>query len=410
MSGISLYSLRVDILGKIREFLPDANVELEDFFVKNFEKLFEGQKEEVPMESLKPYAEEFERSILLPLQYLYERVKEKITKEVVDFLSQKLFVSMSFKEYLLKAGLLSFEDYLEINTSMEELTEEEEKLLKRIKTYELINKRIIRLKEFAKIMKKDDPEIGFVVSRHWSKRLNTYNYKLEYFPVFPAGYLSLESYKGVIITSATVDPIDLEKTLGIVGEYYELEHTMPYHKVNFIVYKIDPREEEWKDCLYRAYKYLRSIHDRVLILLTNKEHKKFFEKEEGLAFQGEESLSKLVESLREGRIKALAGLDSLWFGIDVKGDKGILMAKLPFESPEEPITFHRMRFLKSIQEDPFDYLKRKALIKFRQGIGRLLRSKEDSGTIILCDKRVFRFKEFIGVVRELGMRVVYKNL
>jgi len=81
------------------------------------------------------------------------------------------------------------------------------------------------------------------------------------------------------------------------------------------------------------------------------------------------------------------------------------MAKLPFESPEEPITFHRIRFLKSVGLDPFEYQKRKALIKFRQGIGRLMRSKEDSGTIVLCDKRIYKFREFLEAVEELGIRV-----
>jgi ATP-dependent DNA helicase DinG len=144
-----------------------------------------------------------------------------------------------------------------------------------------------------------------------------------------------------------------------------------------------------------------------LVLLTNKEQIELFKGEEGLAVQGEDRLSFLVEALRRGDIKALVGLDSLWFGVDVKGRKGLLMAKLPFDSPEDPLTYHRIRYLREIGEDPFEYQKRKALIKFRQGIGRLMRSKEDEGTIILCDRRIFKFKEFKRVVEELGMRIKY---
>ena len=124
---------------------------------------------------------------------------------------------------------------------------------------------------------------------------------------------------------------------------------------------MDPREREWAMYLKDAYKYLRSLYDKVLVLLTNKEQKAIFEREEGLAFQGEEGLSKLVQDLREGKIKALAGFDSLWLGVDVPGKKGLLMAKLPFESPEEPITFHRIRFLKEKGINPFEYQKERPL-------------------------------------------------
>ena len=130
-----------------------------------------------------------------------------------------------------------------------------------------------------------------------------------------------------------------------------------------------------------------------------------------MAKQGDGSLSTLIEKLREGKIKVLIGLDSLWTGVDVRGEKGILMSKLPFESPEDPVTYHRIRYLKSMGEDPFEYQRRKAFIKFRQGVGRLMRQKTDSGTIILCDNRVWRYGEFISFLRELGVNILYeKNL
>ncbi|SNZ13418.1 ATP-dependent DNA helicase DinG [Hydrogenobacter hydrogenophilus] len=404
-SGISLYTLRVEIMGKIREFLPSADADLETFFIENFEKLFKHDKDQIAIERVKQYAEDFQKRIVDPLESLYSRIKEEVRYRIASFLEDRLFVSLSLKDYLLRTNLITQEEFISIKSTYDELSQEEQDFLRKLKSYELLTKKIIRLKEFLKAMREENQELGFIVSRSWSKKLGTYNYKLECFPVFPAGFVDFDGYKGVIITSATADPEDLKKTLGIVGEYYELEHTLPYYQVHFLVYKVDPKDEDWKDCLFRAYKYLRTLYDKVLILLTNKDHKAFFEREEGLAFQGEENLSKLVEELRAGKIKALVGLDSLWFGVDVKGEKGILMSKLPFESPEDPITFHRIRFLKSIGENPFEYQKRKALIKFRQGIGRLMRSKEDRGTIVLCDRRIFKFKEFLVAVKELGIQV-----
>lgn len=405
-TSLSLYALRMEVLGRIRSFLPEANVDVEGFFIENFERLFKEKEEEIPIESLKPYKESFERDILSPIESLYKRVREKVLEDLEDFLEGRLFVSLKFKDYLLKLGIVGWERYLALNSNYEDPSEEEEALIKRIKTFELLSKYITKLRNFSLLMGEDSTNFGYLVGRRWSKKLRTFNYWIGLFPVFPKDYVDFSDYKAVIITSATADPEDLRLTLGIEGEYYELSHPFPYHRVNFLVYDVDPREEEWAMYLKHAYKYLRSLYHKVLILLTNKEQRVIFEREEGLAFQGEEGLSKLVQDLREGKIKALAGFDSLWLGVDVPGEKGLLMAKLPFESPEEPITFHRIRFLKEQGVNPFEYQKRKALIKFRQGIGRLMRTKDDGGTIILCDRRIYKFKEFLHVLDKLGIKAI----
>ncbi|MCS7307533.1 MAG: ATP-dependent DNA helicase [Aquificaceae bacterium] len=410
-SGVSVYTLRVEIVGKVLEFIRNANVEVEDFFVRNFEKLFNAGQEEVAVESLKPYAKDFEESILRPLFQYHKAIRESLISELTRFTTERMFVSMQFKEYLLKSGLLDWERYLDLKSNYEEPSEEERKFIKKLKDYELLTKRLQRVKEFHRLIMEEPQDFGYLVGRKYSKKLNTFNYWLHTFPIFPSGYVDFSNYKSIVITSATVDPEDLRQTFAIQGEYYELEHTFPYHKVNFVVYKVDPRDvKRWEECVKMAYAYLRSLHDKVLVLLTNKEHKKLFEKEDGVAFQGEGNLSQLLKALSEGKLKAVIGLDSLWFGVDVKGHKGILMSKLPFENPNEPVNFHRIRFLKSMGLEPFEYQKRKALIKFRQGIGRLMRSKDDGGTIVLCDGRVSKFREFIRAVEDLGIRVTYKKL
>ncbi|MCS7261806.1 MAG: ATP-dependent DNA helicase [Aquificaceae bacterium] len=410
-AGISLYFVRVEVMGKVLEFLKEANLEAEEFFRRNFEGLFSNGQEELPVNSLRPYAEDFERSILSPLLSYYESIRETLLSELRDFLEGNLFVSTKFKEYVLKNGLVDWHRYSELKASYEEPSPEEERWIKKIKSYELLKKKLQKLKEFHRHMKEEQQGFGYLVGRKFSKRMGTFNYWIHLFPVFPAGHVDFKDYKAVIITSATVDQEDIRQTLGLEGEYYSLEHTFPYHRVNFLVYRANPQEKDsWKECLKHAYAYLRSLYPKVLVLLTNKEHMELFEKEEGVAFQGEDNLSVLVKALSEGKLKALIGLDSLWFGVDIKGEKGILMSKLPFENPEEPITFHRIRFLRSLGLDPFEYQKRKALIKFRQGVGRLMRSKEDAGTIILCDRRIYKFREFLRALEELGIRVVSKTL
>ncbi|WP_448584697.1 ATP-dependent DNA helicase [Thermocrinis sp.] len=406
--GISVYTLRVEIMERIVQFLPSAKADVEEFFERHFSKMFKEETQQIPLKDLSPYLRDFEELILKPINVYYKRIKEGLISEIGNYLSSKLWISLKLRDYLQQSNLLDWEEYFQLNVSFEEPTEEEERLIRRLKIYELLERKVQRLRDFYKVMKSPPTDMGFCISRKWSSKLKAFNYRLERFPIFPAGYFDLSGYKGVVITSATVDPEDLYQTMGIVGEFYDLPHTFPYHKVKFIVYNVSPKDkEEWEQCLKLAYKRLRTLHERVLVLLTNKEQLKLFKDEDGVAIQGEDKLSLLVEALRRGEIKALVGLDSLWFGIDVRGEKGILMAKLPFDSPEDPLTYHRIRYLKEIGEDPFEYQKMKALIKFRQGLGRMMRSAQDFGTVILCDRRIFKFREFKRAVEELGMEVKY---
>jgi len=155
--------------------------------------------------------------------------------------------------------------------------------------------------------------------------------------------------------------------------------------------------------LKQSFKWLVSKYDKVLVLLTNKEDFKLFQNEPGTALlRKDEQVSKRVEDLKKGRIKALVGLDRLWFGVDVPGEKGILIAKIPFEYPGDPLNFYRERYLG--KEKFWEYYKRKALIKFKQGIGRMMRTRNDGGTIILCDNRIFKHEEFMKFIEELKGR------
>jgi ATP-dependent DNA helicase DinG len=85
------------------------------------------------------------------------------------------------------------------------------------------------------------------------------------------------------------------------------------------------------------------------------------------------------------------GLDSFWEGIDVKGDalKCLIITKLPFDVPTEPITKARTDLIERDGGNPFrEYSLPRAVLKFKQGFGRLIRSKTDTGRIIICDERI----------------------
>ena len=96
---------------------------------------------------------------------------------------------------------------------------------------------------------------------------------------------------------------------------------------------------------------------------------------------------------REGRRCVLFGLNSFWMGVDVRGDAlgNVIITRLPFAVPDHPVTAAR---LKRIQENggrPFhDYSLPEAVLKFRQGFGRLLRSATDTGVVVVLDSRLLR--------------------
>ncbi len=410
-SSLSLYWFR-ELIGSLEKLLEkEIKLSPEDFFRENFEGLFREDTSEVSLESLSGYVPWLRKELADPIRRLVQEFKEKLLSEVEEFLESRLMISFRLKSFL-EGTMLFPPEFLErFKAGYEEVDENEQKLIDRVKKLDYLEKKIHKLSQFLRLCEEDREEFGYKVSRNWSRKLQTYNYRLEIFPVFPRGVVEPELYGGVLLTSATVDPEDIRFTTGIEGDFYRLGHNFDYSRVTFIITDANPKREGWEEKLKESYEDIRSVHDRVLVLLTNRKHLKLFENNREVAKQGDGSLSTLIEKLREGKIKVLIGLDSLWTGVDVRGEKGILMSKLPFESPEDPVTYHRIRYLKSVGEDPFEYQRRKAFIKFRQGVGRLMRQKTDSGTIILCDNRVWRYREFISFLRELGVNILYeKNL
>jgi ATP-dependent DNA helicase DinG len=99
----------------------------------------------------------------------------------------------------------------------------------------------------------------------------------------------------------------------------------------------------------------------------------------------------MLEIMRESDNAVIFGLDSFWEGVDIRGDalKCLIITKLPFEVPTEPITLARTEDIEQRGGNSFyEYSLPRAVIKFRQGFGRLIRSKTDTGRIIICDDRI----------------------
>lgn len=116
---------------------------------------------------------------------------------------------------------------------------------------------------------------------------------------------------------------------------------------------------------------------------------------EGLSVlrQGETNRQLLLKRFVENPKAILFATDSFWEGVDVRGDalRCVVIAKLPFRVPTEPIEQARVEEIEKRGGNPFmEQALPQAVIKLKQGFGRLIRSKTDRGAVVLLDSRVVR--------------------
>lgn len=110
-----------------------------------------------------------------------------------------------------------------------------------------------------------------------------------------------------------------------------------------------------------------------------------------LFVQGERPKAALLEAFRRAGDGVLLGVASFWEGVDVRGPalSCVIIDKLPFASPSDPVLNARLETLKKSGRSPFgDYQLPAAVIALKQGVGRLIRSSDDRGVMMLCDPRL----------------------
>jgi Rad3-related DNA helicase len=135
--------------------------------------------------------------------------------------------------------------------------------------------------------------------------------------------------------------------------------------------------------LFTAHERLRQVRERLRNRLAPEQVL--------LAQEWDGPASRVSERFREQRGAVLLGVQSLWEGVDFPGEalEILVVAKLPFSVPDDPLVEARGERLRERGLDPFraDAVP-EAVLRFRQGVGRLIRRTDDRGVLVVCDPRL----------------------
>ncbi len=162
----------------------------------------------------------------------------------------------------------------------------------------------------------------------------------------------------------------------------------------------EPRDASYRPRLWEEIRRLLTLSDgHAFLLFTSLQQMKWIferlrEEESYPVFcQGTAPKHQLLADFRNTPRAVLCATASFWQGVDVKGDalRAVVVDKLPFQVPSEPLVMARTQRLRRMGRDAFlEYTVPSAVILLRQGLGRLIRSKTDTGFLAVLDGRLWR--------------------
>ncbi|HSH38946.1 MAG TPA: helicase C-terminal domain-containing protein [Chthoniobacterales bacterium] len=171
----------------------------------------------------------------------------------------------------------------------------------------------------------------------------------------------------------------------------------------FVVQKMpDPRDARYHEALaHWVGHFVEQTDGRAFVLFTSyrgmqqvaEEMTEFFERKDmNLLVQGQGApRGQLLERFKNTERSVLFGTDSFWMGVDVPGDalSNVIITRLPFAVPDHPLIEAKLELIQERGGDAFtEYSLPEAILKLRQGVGRLIRTKSDKGIVVILDNRI----------------------